>query len=110
MTLLVFIFRAIILFINGYIKYNTILLLIIPFFIYGCETVTYENNSSLKNKKEPNILNDEIKIQPNSDKVKVGILLPLSGENSQIGESLLKAAKLSINITKNKNIQLFRFN
>jgi ABC-type branched-subunit amino acid transport system substrate-binding protein len=34
-------------------------------------------------------------------------LLPLSGENSQIGGSLLKAAKLSLSKTKNRNIQLF---
>ena len=88
-------------------KYNIILLLVIPFIIYGCETVTYVNNSSLKNKIEPDILNSEIKIQPDSAIVKIGILLPLSGENSQIGGSLLKAAKLSLNRTKNKNIQLF---
>ena len=88
-------------------KYNIILLLVIPFFIYGCETVTYESNSSLKNKLEPNILNSEVKIKPNDTEVKIGILLPLSGKNSQIGKSLLKAAKLSLNKTKNKNIQLF---
>jgi ABC-type branched-subunit amino acid transport system substrate-binding protein len=88
-------------------KYNIILLLVVPFLIYGCETVTYENNSSLKNKIEPDILNSEVRIQPDSAIVKIGILLPLSGENSQIGSSLLKAAKLSLNKTKNKNIQLF---
>ena len=88
-------------------KYNTILLLIIPFLIYGCETVTYENNLSSKNKIEPDILNSEIKIQPNSPRVKIGILLPLSGENSQIGGSLLRAAKLSLNKTKNRDLQLF---
>ena len=85
-------------------KYNTILLLIIPFLIYGCETVTYENNLSSKNKIEPDILNSEFKIQPDSTRIKIGILLPLSGENSQIGGSLLKAAKLSLNKTKNRNI------
>ena len=74
-------------------KYNTILLLIIPFLIYGCETVTYENNLSSKNKIQPGILNSEIKIQPDSTRVKIGILLPLSGENSQIGGSLLKIPK-----------------
>ena len=88
-------------------KYNTILLLIIPFLIYGCETVTYENNLSSKNKIEPDILNSEIKIQPDSNRVKIGVLLPLSGKNSQIGGSLLKAAKLSLNKTQNRNIQLF---
>ena len=88
-------------------KYNTILLLVIPFLIYGCETVTYENNSSLKNKVEPDILNSEIKLQLDNTRVKIGILLPLSGDNSQIGGSLLKAAKLSLNKTQNRNIQLF---
>jgi hypothetical protein len=88
-------------------KYNTILLLVILFLIYGCETVTYENNSSLKNKVEPDILNSEIKLQLDNTRVKIGILLPLSGENSEIGGSLLKAAKLSLNKTQNRNIQLF---
>ncbi|MDC3110811.1 penicillin-binding protein activator [Pelagibacteraceae bacterium] len=87
-------------------KYNTIILLIIPFLIYGCETVTYENNLSSKNKIEPDILNSQIKLQPDTNRVKIGILLPLSGENSQIGRSLLKAAKLSLSKTKNRNIQL----
>ena len=88
-------------------KYNTILLLIIPFLIYGCETVTYENNLPLKNNISPNILSSEIKIQPDSTEVKIGMLLPLSGVNSQIGNSLLKAAKLSLSKTKNNNIKLF---
>ena len=35
------------------------------------------------------------------------MLLPLSGENAQIGNSLLKAGKLSLNKTQNKNINLF---
>ncbi len=35
------------------------------------------------------------------------MLLPLSGENAQIGNSLLKAGKLSLNKTQNKNIKLF---
>ena len=33
--------------------------------------------------------------------------MPLSGKNSKIGESLLKASQLSLNKTKNKNIKLF---
>ena len=88
-------------------KYNIILLLVIPFLIYGCETVTYENNSSLKNEIKPDMLNSEIKKQPYNAEIKIGVLLPLSGENSQIGRSLLKAAKLSLNKTKNNNIKLF---
>ena len=55
-------------------KYNSILLLIIPFLIYGCETVTYENNLSSKNKIEPDILNNEFIIQPDSTMVQEEVL------------------------------------
>ena len=77
------------------------------FLIYGCETVTYENHSSLNKKIQPDLLINEIQINNKNTEIKIGILLPLSGKHSKIGNSLLKAAKLSLNKTKNPHIKLF---
>ena len=107
MIAVIFIFRSIVLYFNYIFQYNTIILFIISFLIYGCETVTYENNLSTINQVRSDIVDSELKIKPNNNKIKIGILLPLSGENSQIGNSLLKAAQLSLNKTENKNLVLF---
>ena len=77
-----------------------------PFLFYGCETTTYENKNSINknNEKINNIISKEKYITKD---IKIGLLLPLSGANSEIGDSLLKAAQLSLNKTQNKNINLF---
>jgi len=92
---------------NLHINHNIILLLVIPFLFYACETAPYKNdlytnknideteNTSLNEKKE--IIKD----------LKIGMLLPLSGEKSKVGKSLLRASQLSLNKTNNKNIKLF---
>ena len=93
-------------FFNNFFNYSIILLLVIPFLFYGCETVTYENKTTIyqnSDKTNKSTINKEKKI---INEVKIGLLLPLSGSNSKIGESLLKASRLSLNKTKNKNIKL----
>ena len=93
-------------FFNNFFNYSIILLLVIPFLFYGCETVTYENKTTIyqnSDKTNKSTINKEKKI---INELKIGLLLPLSGSNSKIGESLLKASRLSLNKTKNKNIKL----
>lgn len=101
----VFIFRSIFSFFCFVFKYNTFLILVISFLIYGCETVTYTNEQNLTISKKNQL--SEIKISENNTEIKIGMLLPLSGENAHIGNSLLKAGKLSLNKSQNKNIKLF---
>ena len=106
MIAVVLIFKSIRLFFNNFFNYSIILLLVIPFLFYGCETVTYENKTTIyqnSDKTNKSTINKEKKI---INEVKIGLLLPLSGSNSKIGESLLKASRLSLNKTKNKNIKL----
>ncbi|MDA9591729.1 penicillin-binding protein activator [Pelagibacteraceae bacterium] len=103
MITVVFIFNFIKIIFNNY---SIIILFIVQFLFYGCESATYENNKYSNQKLKAN---NEIII--NSEKnfikeIKIGLLLPLSGSNSNIGNSLLKASQLSLNKTKNKNIQL----
>ena len=92
-------------FFGFFFKYNTFIILVISFLIYGCETVTYTNEENASVSKKNQL--SKIKISTNNAKIKIGILLPLSGEYAQIGNSLLKAGKLSLNKTQNKNIKLF---
>ncbi len=92
---------------KDYLNYSIILTLFIPFLFYGCETVPYENKVSAYerlNKINETIINKDKSIVK---KIKVGLLLPLSGTNSKIGKSLLKASQLSLAKTKNNNIKLF---
>ena len=106
MIAVVLIFKSIRLFFNNFFNYSIILLLVIPFLFYGCETVTYENKTTIyqsSDKTNKSTISKEKKI---INEVKIGLLLPLSGSNSKIGESLLKASRLSLNKTKNKNIKL----
>jgi ABC-type branched-subunit amino acid transport system substrate-binding protein len=106
MIAVVLIFKSIRLFFNNYFNYSIILLLVIPFLFYGCETVTYENKTTIyqsSDKTNKSTINKKKKI---NNEVKIGLLLPLSGSNSKIGESLLKASRLSLNKTRNKNIKL----
>ena len=78
-----------------------------PLLFYGCETTTYENKSSVhKNDATTSNLIINKKEYIIKD-IKIGLLLPLSGTNSKIGKSLLKASQLSLTKTKNKNIKLF---
>ena len=78
-----------------------------PFLFYGCETTTYENKNSAYKNNDKTINSIDVKEEYIVKEIKIGLLLPLSGKNSKIGESLLKASQLSLSKTKNKNIKLF---
>ena len=40
------------------------------------------------------------------EKIKIGLLVPLSGKNSEIGESIIKATRLAINQINNSSIEI----
>ena len=41
-----------------------------------------------------------------NEKIKIGLLVPLTGENSEIGESIIKSARLAINKIDNPSIEI----
>ena len=41
------------------------------------------------------------------DKIKIGLLIPLTGENAEIGESIIKATQLAINKIDNNLIEIY---
>ena len=92
---------------NLHINHNIILLLVIPFLFYACETAPYKNDlytNKITYKTEKTSFNKKKEIVKN---IKIGVLLPLSGAKSKVGKSLLRASQLSLNKTNNKNIKLF---
>jgi len=107
MITFVSIFKSIKLFFSNCLKYSIVSILFIPFLFYGCETTTYENKNSVYENNDKTINSIDVKEEYIVKEIKIGLLLPLSGKNSKIGESLLKASQLSLSKTKNKNIKLF---
>ena len=41
-----------------------------------------------------------------NDKIKIGLLVPLTGKNSEIGQSIIKSARLAINTINNASIEI----
>ena len=41
-----------------------------------------------------------------SDKIKIGLLVPLTGKNSEIGQSIVKSTRLAINKINNLTIEI----
>ena len=41
-----------------------------------------------------------------SDKIKIGLLVPLTGKNSEVGQSIIKSARLAINKINNLSIEI----
>ena len=41
-----------------------------------------------------------------NEKIKIGLLVPLSGKNSEIGQSIIKATQLAINKIDNSSIEI----
>ncbi|MDA9604861.1 ABC transporter substrate-binding protein [Candidatus Pelagibacter sp.] len=41
-----------------------------------------------------------------NEKIKIGLLVPLSGENAQIGESIIKSTRLAINKINNPSVEI----
>ena len=90
-------------FYNNYYNCSIILILCTSFLFYGCETPTYVDKVLEYESLDKTTANKEEYTPKN---IKVGLLLPLSGTNSKIGNSLLKASQLSLTKTKNTNIEL----
>ena len=90
MIAFVSIFKSIKLFINNYLKYSIILTLFVPFLFYGCETTTYENKNSVYKNNDKTINPIDVKEEYIVKEIKIGLLLPLSGKNSKIGEQNIK--------------------
>ena len=41
-----------------------------------------------------------------NDKIKIGLLVPLTGKNSEIGQSIIKSVRLAINTINNASIEI----
>ena len=41
-----------------------------------------------------------------NNKIKIGLLVPLTGKNSEIGQSIIKSTRLAINIINNTSIEI----
>ena len=41
-----------------------------------------------------------------NEKIKIGLLVPLTGENSEIGQSIIKSTRLAINKINNSSIEI----
>ena len=41
-----------------------------------------------------------------NDKIKIGLLVPLTGKNSEIGQSIVKSTRLAINRINNVSIEI----
>ncbi|MDB3924162.1 ABC transporter substrate-binding protein [Candidatus Pelagibacter sp.] len=41
-----------------------------------------------------------------NDKIKIGLLVPLTGKNSEIGQSIIKSTRLAINTINNRSIEI----
>ena len=42
-----------------------------------------------------------------NEKIKIGLLVPLTGKNSEIGQSIIKSTRLAINKINNSSIEIF---
>jgi len=42
----------------------------------------------------------------NENKIKIGLLVPLSGDNKDLGQSIIKSTKMALNDIKNNNIEI----
>ena len=61
--------------------------------------LTINSVAITENSNENNLENEKI--------LKIGVLLPLSGQFQEIGESFLKAIQLALNDISNKNIKIY---
>ena len=41
------------------------------------------------------------------EKIKIGLLVPITGENSEIGKSIIKSVRLAVNKINNSSIEIF---
>jgi len=52
------------------------------------------------------VLSMNVGILKANEKIKIGLLVPLTGENSEIGESIIKSVRLAINKINNPSIEI----
>ena len=71
-----------------------IIISILTYLLFTINSVTADQNQSENNLKNEKIL-------------KVGVLLPLSGEFQEIGKSFLKAIQLALYEISNENIKVY---
>tara|TARA_B100001287_G_scaffold269956_1_gene268027 strand:+ start:1101 stop:2258 length:1158 start_codon:yes stop_codon:yes gene_type:complete len=53
------------------------------------------------------ILFKSFSLEAEEEKIKIGLLIPMSGENIQLGKLLIKSTKLALNDIKNDNIEIY---
>ena len=98
-------------------KFIILVILCLSLLLYNCETNQLANKETLtynqkqlletieKNEasdtQENNVILEDDKI------IRIGLLLPLSGEFYQIGKSLLDSAQLALEKTSNKNLEFY---
>ena len=52
------------------------------------------------------VLSLNVEVLKANEKIKIGLLVPLTGENSEIGESIIKSVRLAINKINNPSIEI----
>ena len=52
------------------------------------------------------VLSMNVEVLKANEKIKIGLLVPLTGENSEIGESIIKSVRLAINKINNPSIEI----
>jgi|TARA_A100001011_G_scaffold324742_1_gene347243 branched-chain amino acid transport system substrate-binding protein len=103
-----------------YLKDKFIILLIfcLSLLLYGCETTQLTPKKTLTHNQiqlletiqeeedDPDTQENKL-IKKDNEILRIGLLLPLSGEFYQIGKSLLDAAQLALEKTNNKNLEFY---
>lgn len=76
------------------------------------ETLKVDSKAKKNDKEIEEVIKEEVSNKEKPKKhmfgkvIKVGLLLPLSGENEQLGKALVNATEMALFETKSKNIQL----
>ena len=81
----------------------------ILFFVFGCETSKITQEQSIQRDPYDSIETSDLLNNQKNNKLLVGILLPLSGNASKIGNVMLKSAELSMFNHKLNNIVLMPY-
>ena len=98
-------------------KFIILVILSLSLLLYSCETTQLTNKKTLthnqtklletiKEDEDPNTLEKNL-IEKDNKILRIGLLLPLSGEFYQIGKSLLNSAQFALEETGNKYLQFY---
>ncbi len=98
-------------------KFIILVILCLSLLLYSCETTQLTNDKTLTHnqtklletiKEDEDTHSLEKNLIENDDKIlRIGLLLPLSGEFYQIGKSLLDSAQFALEKTGNKSLQFY---